>query len=809
MFKNYLKSAFRNFFKHRTFTFLNVIGLSLGLSASVLILQYVRYEKSYDTFHSDLENIYRIQYNIIQNGKVRVECAAAVPAAGPALKDNFPEVKQFTRLYPVSGVMAYESPERGYISFREEKMQITDPAIFEVFDFELLRGNPETSLQGPNKAVISENAAKKYFGDEDPIGKSISWGSWDGQISMEITGILADVPENSHIKFDILLSFQTLNDMTEDASETAWGWYDFNTYVLLESETPVAELQAKWDEYLQNEHGERWEKSNSKNEFILKPLKDIHLYSNLLQESEPEEQGDAEAVYFLTIIAFFILIIAWVNYVNLSTAKSFERANEVGVRKVMGAEKGQLIRQFMAESFLINLLATTIAVIAVVFCWPIFANLSGRNIPLEYILDAQFWLLVSGLFIVGTLLSGFYPAMVLSSFKPISVLKGKIAKTEKGNIMRKSLVIFQFVSSVVLISGTIIVYQQLNFMKSRDLGIDINQTLVLEGPGITDSLYDQTLESFKHEILRIAGVKQITASSNIPGDEIFWTRGIRRLQGGPESSLTIYNVGIDHDYVPAYDLKLVAGRNFDKNFPNDNERVLINRELSESLDFNSPEMALGHMVRLGGDTLEIAGVLENYHQMSLKSKVTPLVFRLTTGSSFYSLKIESDNAQDVLASIKEPWETFFAGNPLDYFFLDSFYNKQYESDRQFGQLFGIFSLLAIFVASLGLFGLASFLTIQRTKEIGIRKVLGSSVSNIVLLLSKGFIQLVLISNLIAWPLTWWLMESWLQSFPYRIDINPMLFLGAGLGVVVIAFLSVGTQTLKAALLNPTESLKYE
>ena len=766
----------------------------------------MRYEKSYDTFHTKIDDIYRIQYNIIQNGKTTVECAAAVPAVGPALKDNFAEVKQFTRLFPVSGVIAYESPDRGYISFREEKMQVTDPAVFEVFDFKLVKGNPETALEGSNKVVVSERAAKKYFVDEDPIGKTLSWGD-NGDF--EVTGVLENVPENSHIKFDILFSYQTLNDMTNNDSETAWGWYDFNTYVWVESEADIPALQAKWDEYLDNEHGERWAKYNFKSEFILRPTKDIHLYSDLLQESEPSEQGDANAVYFLTIIAFFILIIAWVNYINLSTAKSFERANEVGVRKVMGAEKNQLVKQFLAESLLINLLATVLAVLIVVLGWSTFIKLSARNIPLDYILDAQFWLLIFVLFVVGTILSGFYPAMVLSSFKPVAVLKGKIMKSSGGNVMRKVLVISQFVASVFLISGTIIVYQQLDFMRNRDLGIDIGQTLVLEGPGITDSLYDQNLDGFKKEALKISGIKQMTAASNVPGDEIFWTNGIKRIQGGPESNLTVYNVGIDHDYVPTFDLKLIAGRNFSRDFSNDNERVLLNRELAESLEFLPAESAVGEKVRVGGDTMEIAGVLENYHQMSLKNKVSPLVFRLTTSSNFYSFKLTANNHKDVLEAIQQPWDNFFPGNPVDYFFLDSFFNKQYESDKQFGRLFGIFSVLAIFVASLGLFGLASFLTMQRTKEVGIRKVLGSKVSGIVLLLSKGFLQLVLIANLFAWPITWWIMDLWLQTFPYRIEINPLLFLGAGVGVLLIAFFSVGFQTLKAALLNPAETLKYE
>ncbi|MCG8389302.1 MAG: ABC transporter permease [Cytophagales bacterium] len=805
MIRNYLKSALRNFLKHRSFTLLNVAGLSLGLAASILILQYVKYEKSYDTFHSNVENIYRVQYNVIQNGKVTVECAAAVPAVGPALKDNFPEVRQFTRLFPVSGVLSYESPARGFISFREEKMQITDPAVFEVFDFKLIEGNPVTCLEGPNKVVITKRAVEKYFGEENPMGKTLSW---DGEMDFEVTGILENVPGNSHIKFDILFSYQTLNDETENASETSWGWYDFNTYVLVDEKASLEDLQSKWDNYLEEERGEDWQ-NHYRQEFILRPLKDIHLYSNLLQESEPDEQGDGDAVYFLTIIAFFILVIAWVNYVNLSTAKSFERANEVGVRKVMGAEKGQLVKQFMAESFLINLLAAAVAVLLVRLCWPSFADLSGRSIPIDYIVDGEFWGLVTVLFLIGTLLSGSYPAMVLSSFRPVAVLKGKIMRTSGGNLMRKSLVVFQFASSVILVCGTVIVYQQLNYMKNRDLGIDINQTLVLEGPGITDSLYEQNLESFKLEALNIAGVKQVTAATNVPGDEIFWTRSIRRLQGGPESAITVYNVGIDHDYVPAFDLKVTAGRNFSEEFPNDRERILLNTALAEALEFDELESAIGQQVRLGRDTFEIAGVLENYHQMSLKSQVAPLAFRLVSSSSFYSFKIEPGTSRDVLAGLQEPWNTFFPGNPVDYFFLDSFFNKQYEKDRQFGQVFGLFSLLAIFVASLGLFGLASFLTLQRTKEIGIRKVLGSTVPNIVLLLSKDFIQLVILSNLLAWPLAWWLMDSWLQSFPYRIALNPLLFLGAGISVVLVAFLSVGVQTLKAALLNPAETLKYE
>ncbi|MEQ8926834.1 MAG: ABC transporter permease [Fulvivirga sp.] len=807
MFKNYFKSAFRSFAKNLSFTLLNVLGLSVGLATTLLILQYVKYEKSYDTFHSQIDNIYRIQYNIIQDNQLIVECAAAVPAVGPALADNFEEVEKFTRLFPRSGIISYNDPEKGLISFREEKMQITDPRVFEVFDFKLLKGNPKTSLEGLNKTVISERAAQKYFGNSDPIGKRILY---NGETEYEVTGIFENVPDNSHIKFDFLFSFETLNQQSNNESETNWGWYDFNTYVLMKPGTDIEEFQGKWDNYLAEVRGEDWEHRNYKSEFILRPAKEIHLHSNLLQESEPAEQGDAEAVYFLTVIAIFILIIALINYINLSTAKSIERAKEVGVRKVMGGEKSQLIKQFLVESFLINVLAMAIALMIIAISWNAFLNLTGRDIPLDYLLSADFAGLVISLILLSSILSGAYPAWVLSSFKPVSVLKGKLLGSASGNILRKGLVIFQFSASIILIIGTLVVYNQLAFMKSQDLGIDIKSTLVLEGPAVTnDSLYGQYLETFKTKANQISGVEAVSAASNVPGDEIFWTRGIRKLVNGAVNSLTVYNMGIDHDYVPTFDLKVIAGRNFSKDFPNDNERVLLNRELAAMLDFESPEAAIGEKVILGRDTMEVAGVLENYHQMSLKNKVKPLVFRLFESRSFISLKLNEKNTDNIIAELRGPWNQIFPNNPIDYFFLDSFFNKQYESDQQFGQVFTLFSMLAIIIACLGLFGLSSYLTLKRSKEIGIRKVLGSSVNNIVYLLSKGFLSLVLVANIIAWPLAWFIMNGWLNSFPYRIDMNPLFFLAAALSVVFIALLSVGYQTVKAAITNPVQSLRNE
>ena len=810
MFRNYLKTALRSFLKHRTFTLLNVVGLSLGIVASLLILQYVKYERSFDKFHSRASDIYRVEYDFWQNGKLRFECAAAVPAVGPALKNNFPEVERFTRLFPVDGIMTYAGPN-GLVAHRETKMQVTDTSVFKVFDWKILKGNPNELLKGPGKVVISQRAMKKYFGDEDPIGKTMTWNA-DNRF--EVTGVFEDVPVNSHIKFDFLFSYETLYQPNlpvgeSQEAETNWGWYDFNTYVLLKPGTDVPALQAKWDDHVFSQLNENWKKRNNKQAFVLQPMTDIHLYANLLQESEPDESGDGDSVYALTFIALFILIIAWVNYINLATAKSFDRANEVGVRKAMGAQAFQLRGQFLAESFLVNLFAAVIALLTVRMLWPLFSELAGRPIPVSYMWQPDFWLLLVGLFVGGTLLSGFYPAMVLSGFKPVSVLKGKVMSTSQGSLMRKSLVVVQFSLSVFFIVGSIVVFQQLSFMRNQQLGIDINRTLVVKGPGVTDSTFQQKAESFKSEALRIAGVKSVTASSNVPGDEIYWANSIRRLVGGPEGSIQGYNVGIDHEYIGAFGLKVAAGRGYDLDHPNERQNIIINRAMAEALDFTDPEQALGQKV-IQGDTFEIVGVLENYHQMSLKEAVVPLVFRYTpTLARFFAFKIENENYQQVREAIEQPWNQFFPGNPIDYFYLDQFFNRQYESDRQFGNISTLFTALAIFISCLGLFGLASFLTTQRTKEIGIRKVLGSSASGIVLLLSRGFIWLVLYANLIAWPLAWFVMDSWLQAFPYRIQLNPLWFVLAGAGVVLIAFLSVGSQTLKAALLNPAKTLKYE
>jgi putative ABC transport system permease protein len=808
MILNYIIIAFRSFKRQKSYTLLNVVGLSLGMAASILIFQYVKYERSFDQFHSRAKDIYRIQYNGWQNGQLNFESAVAVPAVGPALKNNFPEVEAYTRFLPTGGVITYEKPGEEPVVFREERAQFADTSLFKIFDFKLIKGNERTCLKGVDKVIIAEHIAKKYFDGEDAIGKRLTINAGDEAL-LEVTGIFADVPENSHIKFDLLISYESINSRTNNQSETSWGWYDFYTFVLLKPGTDVKALQEKWDAFVVKKREEDWKKYNSRQEFILRTLADIHLYSNLLYETSPKELRDGDSVYALSIIALFILIIAWVNYVNLATARSFKRANEVGVRKVVGAFRGQLVSQFLTESFLLNVTAATLALLLVRVLWAPFSELTGWNIPIGFMLEQDFWILVTALFFIGALLSGFYPAIILSSFKPVMVLKGKVIKSSAGNYLRKGLVVFQFAASVFLISGSLIVYDQLVYMKNKDLGVNIKETLVLKGPAVTDSLYREKLDAFKIEILRIPGVKGITASSCVPGEENYWTMGMQRINGGPQGMTVVTTLGVDEDHVTQYGIELKAGRNFSREFNDRNKNILINEALAKELEFRSPEEALGQRVRHGGDTVEIVGVVANYHQMSLKAKVIPNAFRCGLPTRFYSIKMETSEYKELISKLEGPWNTFFPGNPIDYFFLDQFFNKQYERDDRFGRVFTIFTVLAIFIASIGLLGLASFMTVQRTREIGIRKVLGSSVSGVILLLSKGFIQPVLMAIILAFPIGWWLMSEWLQTFPYHVGLNPFVFLVSGILVVVIAFISVSSQTLKAALTKPAETLKYE
>jgi putative ABC transport system permease protein len=800
MLKNYLLTTFRNVARRKGFSILNVAGLSIGLAASLLILQYVKDELSYDDFHVNKENIYRVQYDFIRDREVVFKSATAFPKIAPALKADYPEIENSCRLYLRygGGVVQHED-----ISIKEDNVFTVDQSFFDIFSYELIKGNRKTVLKESNTAVIEEKTAKKYFGDADPIGKRFKFGNRE---EYEITGIIRS-PENSHLKFTFLLSYPTLTTQIGEDFENAWGWYDFYNYVQLKPGADPKSLEAKFPDFIKK-YGREGDVDRTR--FSLQHLPDIHLYSDLIQEARVN--GNGRSVYFLTIIALIILVIAWVNYINLSTARSVERAKEVGVRKSIGAGRFQLMGQFVSEAFVVNFGAVLLALALVAIAIPLFNSISGKELTSSILTDPTLWLALGGLFVFGSLLSGLYPAFVLSSYQPARVLKGSMKGSSEGMILRKALVVIQFAASVFLIAGTLIVYQQLRFMQNRDLGIDIDQTLVINAPGVTnDATYSSQYTSFKNEILRHPSITKMAGSTEIPGNLIYWTSGSKRVGGDQDLPNTImYRVGIDFDFFETYGNKLLGGRVYAPQFTADSNSVILNRKAIEVLGFKNVEDAVGGQVRIGRDTLTVVGVVENYHQEGLKNDFRQTAFHLTPApQSYFTVKLQKADLGQTIAFVREKYSQVFAGNPFDYFFLDSFFNRQYKNDEQFGKVFGFFAMLAIFVASLGLFGLASFTASQRTKEIGIRKVMGSSVSNILILLSKDFLKLVFIANLVAIPLVWIMMNQWLKNFAFRVEMSVWVFLVAATASSLIAIITVSYQSIKAATANPVRSLRYE
>jgi putative ABC transport system permease protein len=510
------------------------------------------------------------------------------------------------------------------------------------------------------------------------------------------------------------------------------------------------------------------------------------------------------------LIGFIIMGIAWINYINLSTARSVERAKEVGVRKVLGAAKANLVQQFMLENILLNFIAILIAGIAVYALTPWFNGLMGKDVTTGFFMSGKYWLIFLGIFLSGTLLSGLYPAFVLSDYKPVAVLKGAFKNTSGGLALRKGLIILQFGISVVLIAGTIIIYQQVNFMRSQKLGVNISQTLVLDGvQTVSDSTYWNALQPFKNELLRVSGVKGMTISTSVMGREIYWTNSYKSLDHTELGASTVYRLGVDYDFIPQFEMKLLAGRNFSKDFSTDKNAAILNDRALTQLGFKDPQDAIGKKIA-ARDTLTVIGVVQSFHHLGLQKPIDPQLITLRLNSNqAYSLKLQTTNLQSTITNVKALWSRYFPRDPFSYYFLDDDFNIQYQSDQRFGQMFTLFAFLAILIACFGLVGLSAYNILQRTKEVGIRKVLGASTPNVVFILSKDFLLLVVISFVIAAPVSWLIMNHWLQDFAYRIDINWWVFGIAGLLALIIALATIGFQAIKAAFANPVKSLRSE
>lgn len=798
MLQSYLKVALRSLRKNKGYAFINVVGLAMGMTCGVLILLYVQDELKYDRFHENADQIHRVRVERFSSGgEAEYRATASAPMA-PAIVNDFPEVLAATRLGQNNYLVEHEDRR-----FYENGFFWADSSIFDVFSFELIQGNPTTALVAPYSVVLTASTARKYFGTDMAVGNLLRVDGRD----MNVTGVAADVPSQSHIQFDMLASFSTLEAIQQRAS-SQWNWWSlsYHTYLLLDENADVERLAEGVREIPSRYIGDQESQSGYRQFLYLQALPSIHLHSNYRNEIQPN--SDIAYIYIFSTIAVFILLIGCINFMNLSTARSTQRAKEVGMRKVAGANKRQLIMQFLSESVVMAMLAISIALVLIQIFIPAFNDLSYKQLSLNYLTDWPFTLGLLGLALAVGLVAGSYPALVISSFKALEVFRGKVKTGPSAIWLRRGLVVFQFSISVMLIIGVSVVYQQLDFMRNQDLGFQKERMVVINFQD--DEGIQEQYEVIKQSFNGLASVRNTTFSSAIPGRRNY-TNVIAKEQGMTEEGQTMQILGVDYDYTDTYALDLVDGKTFSRDLITDSTGAfLINEAALRALGWTQASEAIGvELTRQFGDTREVIGVVKDFHFQSLQNAVEPIVFQIQPSwFNYMTVRVASDRMPETLAELENTWRSF-SSLPFDYFFLDQDFDRQYRAEERINSILVVFTLLAVLIACLGLFGLASFVTEQRTKEIGVRKVLGASISSIIVLLSKEFTKLVLVAALLAFPVGFLFMNGWLDDFAYRIQISPFIFLFAGLASLFIAWLTVSYQSIRAALAKPVDTLKYE
>ncbi len=822
MFRNYFTIAFRNLRKNKIYSLINIFGLAVGMAACFFIFQYVHFESGYDRFNENADRLFRVPISYTGSMSSVPITASNHPAVGPAMKKEFPEVEDFTRLvnistFATSFYLSYKPEHQVPRIFSELGVFVADGSFFNLFSYPLISGDRRTCLVQPKSIVISESMSRKYFGTANALGKALNFNS-DGLLT--VTGVFKDIPDNSHIKFTGLLSFSTIG---KEWGYDEWRYPEFYNYVLLRKGADVAAVKKRLPGLVTKYLGQTMKELNFACALELQPVTDIHLKSNYHKEAEAN--GSAREVSMLSIIGLFILVIAWVNYINLATAKSMERAKEVGLRKAVGAERRQLIFQFLLESVIINFLALIIATGIVLSCIPLFRQLLGKDINAGFFSsglggEAYFWVMVAGIFLAGALLVGAYPALVIASFKPALVLKGVMVTSTSGISLRRVLVTLQFVLSIVLIAATLIVTSQLSFMRNGNLGYQKEQMLILKAPPVFDSSSQVKFQYFNATLRQNSSVAEVTATSDIPGQTINYRNSVRNIFEDKTSNFTSYLLEIDDHFVDTYKVPMVAGRKFSSTdtcsmAPGSRPKVMINEVTTAALGFKNPEAAVNQdiVLKLGEHeyTCQVVGVMKNFHQRSMREKYDPILCYFPRYSSmrYVAININSTNIQSTLASVETLFKTSFSAAPFEYFFLDDFFNKQYQADQRLGKVFGLFAGLAIIISCLGLLGLSSFIVNLRRREIGIRKVLGATVSSILVLFSRDFVKLVVIASVICLPIIYFGAQQWLDNFAFHIGVSWVLLIVPPLFLLAISLFTVSIQSMKAALTNPTKSLRSE
>lgn len=804
MIKNYLKVAFRNLYRNKLYSLLNIVGLSIGIACCILIFFYVQNELSYDKYHKNSDSIYRITMNLAIQDRT-IQTATTTFAYGPILKDEFPEIVEICRFttYGEKKVVQYMDT-----IFYEEKFLWADHTLFDVFSFELIKGNPKQALVDHNTIVITETIAKKYFGLEDPLGKNLRV---NGDNLYMVTGVMKDIPQTSHFRPDFFASFASLNlKQTGKAIQDLVGNINYFTYALLQEGTDHHIMAQKLTDHLNKKVGLMIKMMGGTADMGLQPLTSIYLHSD--RENELERTGDVAYVYLFSGIGLFILLIACLNFMNLATARSANRAKEVGLRKVVGAKKAQLIKQFLGESTILTSLSLVLAVIMVLGLIPIFRNIADKDLSVNNFRDPVFFLGLFLLFVLTTLIGGSYPAFFLSAFRPVEVIQGRLKRGAKSSALRVVLVSLQFVVSIVLIIGTLIINNQMHYIRNKKLGYDKEHVISVR---LRNPATQKRYEAIKTEFLRHPNILKASASNTTAlGSDNF---SMYHASDKPANELTMFfSQWVDEDFLDTYNMEIADGRFFSKKSSFDlKEACVINEAAVRRLGWQ--ENPLEKEIEMFNSPTEkvkfrVIGVVKDYHFQSLHEEIQPLFLlaRNPYGNfSLISVRVKPDNIQETIAFMKSKWAEFDTNYPFEYEFVDDSFDALYRSEERLGKLFSYFTLLAIIIGCLGLFGLTSFTTEQRTKEIGIRKVLGASVLNIIFMLVREFTKWVFIAAVIAWPVGYYLMNSWLQNFSYRIGLSVPTFIFATLLALLIAVITVSYQAIRAALSNPATSLKYE
>lgn len=827
MFKSYIKISYRQLIKGKTFTVVNILSLSIGMAAALLIFEYTSYEKKFDSFHSNSKNIYRITTVWNKDYTPEDKRATTVAWSGPGVKESFSEIMDYTRFAPFNTFTGDTWVSYQNRKFAEENIFFADPGFLKIFSFPLISGDKNTALSDRFSIVLTEATAKRYFKNENPVGKMITINTHGDfpQSEFKVTGIIGNPPVNSHLQFDFLVSYNSIWPSLSNGS-TYWHWDYTYCYLLLNDQSDAKTLEQKISQLRVKQFGGEMGDWNDIIDFKLQKLKDIHLFSSL--KGELTINGDGLSVYFLVIIGICILLSAYVNYVNLATLKAVERGAEIGIRRIVGSTKWQLTIQLLVESGILNMIATLLAILVFILCQPLMINLTevkSFNLPSTLITtETILWILV--ILVTGILLSSLYPVIMLSSFRPAQVMKGSVVKVKPGSIgLRKCLIIVQFIFCIGFTVGTYALYQQLQYMKNVDVGMDINQVLVVKGFGAQPY---SSYENFKSKLESFPSIRVVGTSSSAPSEEITNLSLRARVSIKKNKSLIdkeLKLMTIDGDFFKTLDVKFLGGRNFEPSVLSDKDAVILNEAAAVLLGYRNPGDAVNENLTWGrsiigiGRQSRIIGVIRNYHQLSLKNVHEPLAFipnaynEWQWNKRYYFIRFEDQSTksgfQAVMNNVENSWKSTVKDEPFNYFFLDQYFNRQYKAETTFNLLFILFSLVAIMIACLGLFGLVAYTTLQRTKEIGVRKVLGATVQNILVLLSKDFIQLMIIATILSVPLIMWGLYQWLNQYPFRIEVTLWLFTLPISIIFVIALFTVILKSIKVAVTNPVESLKYE